>query len=234
MEAMARVSYSDLPALSTSQLALRVLDLDALAHQVIEPSDDDTVVYTVRGQGTWELERASATLSAGAAALAPCGEEAELIAGEVGLKALVFSIGPAVDHHAAMGPRDVISRLDGVAHAEATGNRSFQILFDGANGSTRATLFAGHIPPGRAPWHYHLYDEIVCVLGGTGRLHIDAETEELREGSAFRLAPREVHIVENSSRDDVLTVLGLFTPAGSPSAAYLPAGVPVYLTTEAG
>lgn len=46
---------------------------------------------------------------------------------------------------------------------------------------------------------------------------------ELALGSAFRLAPREVHIVENRSPDQELAVLGIFTPAGSPSAAYLPA-----------
>ncbi len=40
-------------------------------------------------------------------------------------------------------------------------------------------------------------------------------------GAAFRLRPREVHIVENSSSDEELTVLGIFTPAGSPAAAYL-------------
>ena len=46
-------------------------------------------------------------------------------------------------------------------------------------------------------------------------------TEELRAGSAFRLRPREVHIVENPSADRELALLGIFTPAGSPSAAYL-------------
>jgi hypothetical protein len=30
-----------------------------------------------------------------------------------------------------------------------------------------------------------------------------------------------VHILENTSADRELTIIGLFTPAGSPSAAYL-------------
>ncbi len=91
------------------------------------------------------------------------------------------------------------------------------------NGSSRATLFVGYVPPGRAPWHFHLYDEIVFIPNGPGRLH-RASTEEpepLEAGAAFRLRPREVHIVENASSDRELTVLGLFTPAGSPSAAYV-------------
>ena len=83
----------------------------------------------------------------------------------------------------------------------------------------------GYIPPGRAPSHYHLYDEIVWVLRGTGRLHLGDEAEELGAGSAFRLRPREVHIVENTATDVELAILGVFTPAGSPSAAYLTADV---------
>ncbi len=45
--------------------------------------------------------------------------------------------------------------------------------------------------------------------------------EPLEDGSALRLTPREVHIVENTSQDGELAILGIFTPAGSPSAAYL-------------
>jgi quercetin dioxygenase-like cupin family protein len=76
------------------------------------------------------------------------------------------------------------------------------------------------VPPGKAPWHFHLYDEIVWILEGPGRLHLVTGVDELSEGSAFRLRPREVHIVENAG-PGTLELLGLFTPAGSPSAAYL-------------
>jgi quercetin dioxygenase-like cupin family protein len=95
------------------------------------------------------------------------------------------------------------------------------VLFGAHNGSTRATMFVGYIPPGAAPWHYHLYEEIVWVWRGAGRYHVAAGAEEFADGSAFHLAPREVHIVENSSADRELAVVGIFAPAGSPSAAYL-------------
>jgi quercetin dioxygenase-like cupin family protein len=114
-----------------------------------------------------------------------------------------------------------VASLDEAGSEKATGARSFQILFGPHNGSTRATLFAGFIPPGKAPWHYHLYDEIVWVPEGPGRLHTGETTEEIGPGSAFRLRPRQVHIVENLSTVDQMTVIGIFTPAGSPSAAYL-------------
>jgi hypothetical protein len=49
---------------------------------------------------------------------------------------------------------------------------------------------------------------------------LDAE-EPLEAGSAFRLRPREVHTVENAGSGNEMTIIGIFTPAGSPSAAYL-------------
>jgi quercetin dioxygenase-like cupin family protein len=86
-------------------------------------------------------------------------------------------------------------------------------------------MFAGYIPPGRAPWHYHLYDEIVWVWRGPGRYHLGDTVDELPDGAAFRITPREVHIVENLSDEREMAVLGIFTPCGSPSAAYLMADV---------
>ena len=132
-----------------------------------------------------------------------------------------MTVGAGVDRHAPMGQRALTASLDDTDAQRATGARSFQILFDASNGSTRATLFAGFVPPGKAPWHYHLYDEIVWMPEGRARLHVGEAVEELAPGSAFRLRPREVHIVENTSADRELTIIGIFTPAGSPSAAYL-------------
>jgi quercetin dioxygenase-like cupin family protein len=120
-----------------------------------------------------------------------------------------------------MGRRELSASLDDADSGAATGARSFRILFGPTNGSTRATLFAGFVPPGKAPWHYHLYDEIVWIPEGPGRVHRGGSVEELGPGSAFRLRPREVHIVENTSPDRDLTLLGVFTPAGSPAAAFL-------------
>ena len=116
--------------------------------------------------------------------------------------------------------RRVIVFADGAEAQQATGGRSFEILFGPHNGSTRATLFAGFVPPGKAAWHYHLYDEIVWVPAGPGRLHRADGEEQLDAGTAFRLRPRQVHIVENAGASE-MTIIGVFTPAGSPSAAYL-------------
>ena len=154
-------------------------------------------------------------------ALLRAGETGRLEAGSEGVRCVRATIGAATDLHAPMGGDERLVALEHVEPGQATGARSFQLLYGPHNGSTRATLFVGYIPPGRAPWHYHLYDEIVWILDGEGRLHLGDEVEELRPGCAFRLRPREVHIVENTATDRELAVLGIFTPAGSPSAAYL-------------
>ena len=120
-----------------------------------------------------------------------------------------------------MGQRERTVVRGQVDAESATGKRSFEVLFGPHNGSTRATLFIGHVPPGAAPWHFHLYDEIVWIWRGEGSFHTRDCSEPLAPGSAFRIRPREAHIVENTSATEELVVVGLFTPAGSPSAAYL-------------
>lgn len=207
------------PALEGSPLALADLTLSAGTSHALRSPDADSLLYVFAGSGALSLAGESFGISTGGAALVLAGEEARLDASE-DLSAFVVSVGPAVDRHAPLGPREVLSSLAEADAEQATGARSFQILHGPHSGSTRATLFAGHIPPGRAPWHYHLYDEIVWVPEGPGRLHIGDTTRELGPSSAFRLRPRQVHIVENLGERE-MTVIGVFTPAGSPSAAYL-------------
>ena len=182
--------------------------------------DGDQLFFVADGLGRLTMDDETHEIGPGAAVLLLANQEASL-ATDDGLAAVCVSVGPHAERHAPLGARQSIARLDQAGSEDAAGARSFQILFGPHNGSTRATLFAGFIPPGKAPWHYHLYDEIVWVPTGPGRLHIGETTQELGPGSAFRLRPRQVHIVENLSATETMTIIGVFTPAGSPSAAYL-------------
>jgi quercetin dioxygenase-like cupin family protein len=101
----------------------------------------------------------------------------------------------------------------------ATAGRQFTL---GA-ASPSVTQFVGVIPPGRAPDHFHRYDEVVYVLEGSGTLHIGGETAELRPGASVHLPARLVHSLENAGDTEML-VLGVFRPAGSPAEAYYPDG----------
>jgi quercetin dioxygenase-like cupin family protein len=212
-----------IPPQAGSELGLETIRLGAGAAAAAGGGDRDALLFVFAGGGTLAVGGEEHVLAAGSAALAVAGEEARLTAGPEGLAAVCASIGSGTDRHAPIGPRATAVPIELVEAGNATGKRSFQVLFGPHNGSARATLFVGYIPPGSAPWHYHFYDEIVWVWRGAGRFHIESGVEELAPGSAFRLSPREVHIVENLSADTELAVLGIFTPAGSPAAAYLPA-----------
>jgi quercetin dioxygenase-like cupin family protein len=217
---MGRVLHHGVPEIPGSPLALANIRLDKGESFAVGDRDRDSLLYVFEGNGVLSSAGGDA-LASGSAALVLAGEQAALEAGATGLGAILATVGPDADRHAPLGPREELARLDAAETTAATGSRSFQILFGPNNGSTRATLFAGFVPPGRAPWHYHQYDEIVWIPEGPGRLHLGNEVEELGAGSAFRLRPREVHIVENASADRELTIIGVFTPAGSPAAAYL-------------
>jgi quercetin dioxygenase-like cupin family protein len=209
------------PRVDGSALALSWIELDRLS-TAFPASDDDALLFVASGSGALTIGDESHPLAAGSAALVLAGEKA-VLEGTVSL--VRATAGRDADRHAALGPRETVVHADATGSGGATGGRSYEVLFGPENGSTRATLFVGHVPPGRAPWHFHLYDEIVWIPAGPARLHLAEGVEELGAGSAFRLRPRQVHVVENASPDRELTVVGFFTPAGSPSAAYL-AGAP--------
>ncbi|HEX6724454.1 MAG TPA: cupin domain-containing protein [Gaiella sp.] len=204
-----------------SELALDVVGLGPGSSFPVADDAHDTLLFAHEGS----CALGDRGLDGAGAILIRAGESQTLAAGPAGASLVRATVGAATDLHAPMGPTAPVVALDHVEPGKATGARSFQVLYGPHNGSTRATMFVGYIPPGRAPWHYHLYDEIVWVLRGQGRLHIGDAVEPLEPGCAFRLHPREVHIVENTDLAVELAVVGIFTPAGSPSAAYLEPGV---------
>jgi len=101
--------------------------------------------------------------------------------------------------------------------AEITGDRQFRVLFAPGQGCAAATQFVGEIPPGRAPFHTHTYDEVVLILAGEGVLHMGDEDRPLAPGSCLHLAPGTPHCLENTGQA-TLRVLGVFHPGGSPAA----------------
>jgi mannose-6-phosphate isomerase-like protein (cupin superfamily) len=101
--------------------------------------------------------------------------------------------------------------------AEITGDRQFRVLFAPGQGCAAATQFVGEIPPGRAPFHRHTYDEVVLILAGEGVLHVGEEDRPLAPGSCLHLAPGTPHCLENTG-PATLRVLGVFHPGGSPAA----------------
>lgn len=105
--------------------------------------------------------------------------------------------------------------------AEVNGDRWYRVLVDERAGSKEVTQFVGSIPPGRAPDHFHLYEEVLCILAGQGRMWAGATCAEIGPGSCIFLPRRQVHCVENTGTGE-LRLLGVFYPAGSPAVRYDP------------
>jgi mannose-6-phosphate isomerase-like protein (cupin superfamily) len=115
---------------------------------------------------------------------------------------------------AASAPRKIVALAD--CPVERTGDRKFRVLL--SSGLT-FTQFVGEIPPGRAPAHHHTYDEVVHVLSGHGVIHRDGTEAPIGPGTSIYLSPYTEHCLENTGTD-VLRVLGVFHPAGSPAVKY--------------
>jgi mannose-6-phosphate isomerase-like protein (cupin superfamily) len=100
-----------------------------------------------------------------------------------------------------------------------TADRWYRVLVDDEVGSEQVTQFVGSIPPGRAPDHFHQYEEVLFILRGEGRMWAGDTNTPIGPGSCIYLPRGQVHCVENTGSDE-LRLLGVFYPAGSPSVRY--------------
>ena len=103
--------------------------------------------------------------------------------------------------------------------AQPTADRWYRVLVDDEIGSEQVTQFVGSIPPGRAPDHFHHYEEVLFILKGEGRMWAGDSNTRVTTGSCIYLPKGQVHCVENTGIGE-LRLLGIFYPAGSPSVRY--------------
>ena len=195
-----------------------------------ETAAADELLFTVAGRGLLICDHREHALESETGVLLSPGCTYELV-NESGADLTVV----AVSLHAPLRREDrgdaVVSRLSDQAAQTATADREFRIVFDPDNGCASATQFVGYIPVGAAPEHFHHYDEVIYILDGNGVMHMNGEHTPLHSGSAIHLPAREIHTLENSG-PDVMRVLGVFRPAGSPAAAFYPDGTPAYTAPE--
>ncbi|HEV2021047.1 MAG TPA: cupin domain-containing protein [Terriglobales bacterium] len=114
-------------------------------------------------------------------------------------------------------PRRVVHERD--CEAIPSGDRQFKLLVDKDLGCRQVTQFVGFIPPSKAPFHSHTYEEAIYILEGTGVAHTEQESAEFGPGTSIYLPPGTRHCLENPGTAAV-KLLGVFYPSGSPSARY--------------
>lgn len=200
---------------SCPEFRQRLLRLDG-AGEERRDGERDEVLYILEGEGAATIGGERHELAPGTGVFVARGTpwRVEETDGLRVLSVLVEDPSPATVSHAVIAEGD---------RGTATAGREFALLARPEHGCESVTQFVGFIPPGRAPDHFHRYDEVVYVLDGQGAVHIDGETAELRPGSCVHLPAGLVHCLENTGTGE-LRVLGVFRPAGSPAEAYYPDG----------
>jgi len=190
----------------------------------VAPADADEVLYVLDGAGTARIDGHEHRIAPATALFVARGTAWELDGEARAVSVLVHDAEPSAVSHAVVD-------LEAVETGTATAGRQFLLGVTPEAGCASVTQFIGLVPPGRAPDHFHTYDEVIYVLEGQGTLFIDGEEAELRPGTCVHLPARLVHCLANTGTSE-LRLLGVFRPAGSPAEAYYPDGTLAVLPTE--
>jgi quercetin dioxygenase-like cupin family protein len=196
----------------------RLLRIDGAAEARSNDADDE-VLYVLAGQGVATIDGERSELKPGSAAWLARGTALQIDEAE-SLELLSVLIREPIP---ANGATHAVVAAEDAEEGAATAGRHFRLLATPEHGCASVTQFVGFIPVGRAPDHFHAYDEVVYVLQGDGAAHVGDETEPLQAGTAVHLPARLVHCLENTGPGE-MHVLGVFRPAGSPAEAYYPDG----------
>ena len=192
---------------------------------VVEATAADEVLYVLDGSGTARIDGREHSVAPGTALFIARNTPWELTGELRAVSVLVHDAEPSDVSHA-------IVDLDAVETGTATAGRQFLLGVTPECGCASVTQFIGLVPPGRAPDHFHPYDEVIYVLEGEGSLFIGGEEAAIRPGSCVHLPARLVHCLANTGETE-LRLLGVFRPAGSPAEAYYPDGTPAVPPEEA-
>lgn len=188
-------------------ISLRILEFDPGTSPVLSNSEYDEVLYLLEGSCTVVID----------------GEPYEL-GSETGIylrpgQTLRVENHDVVRFVSSQCPGETSNQSPSIVRlsdkrAVPTGDRWYRVLVDG-----EVTQFVGSIPPGRAPDHFHEYEEVLFILRGEGRMWAGETNTPIGPGSCVYLPRRQVHCVENTG-DGELRLLGVFYPAGSPAVRY--------------
>lgn len=182
--------------------------------------DAEAILFAVSGTGTLHLDGAAHPLEHETSAYGAPGRPYELEAGDGGLRVVRVLVGLTAAGFRDPGAPVTIryEETERVTHPTVV-ERAYRVLVE----TPAATQFVGYVPTGRAKPHFHRYEEVAYILSGEGVLHMDGhEPGPFRPGSCVHFPPSVPHTVENAGAE-VVRVLGVFHPAGSPAEAYDPA-----------
>jgi mannose-6-phosphate isomerase-like protein (cupin superfamily) len=178
-------------------------------------TDTQQVLFVASGRGSLVVDGRAHELEPDTGAYVAAGERYEVE--NPGPEELVLVAVAAPQETGAANPERRTVRYADRPTLPAGGDREFRYLADHEVGSRDVTQFLGVIAPGRAPDHSHVYDEVIYVIEGEGKLHLDGVESPIEAGSCIHLPPLVEHCLENSG-EGPMRVLGVFHPAGDPAS----------------
>ncbi len=195
---------------------------------VVNPQAEE-VLYVVSGRGTCRVDGAPHDLESRFGIFIPAGAvyswenagpEKLVVVGvccpEDDQRHIVENLSPA---GSPPSPLNLVVREQDREPMRAGKDRKFWLLVDQDRGCRQITQFVGFIPPSKAPFHHHTYEEAIYVLEGAGIVHTENASGEYSPGTCIFLPVGVRHCLENPGPGPV-RVLGVFYPSGSPAAAY--------------
>jgi mannose-6-phosphate isomerase-like protein (cupin superfamily) len=220
------------PATGARALSLRILEIAPGLSPGIRNAACDEILYVIEGSGTVYLDGHAFGVGPDegihlrpgmSLALENPGPHPITVASarcpEGGPPAILEAARIRPGEGSSVPPPDAVARLIDRPSEVAPDGRSFQVLIDASGCGAPVTQFVGSIPPGRAPDHFHEYEEVLVVLQGRGRVWADRESAPIGPGSCVFLPRRLVHCVENLG-EGRLRLLGVFYPSGSPARRF--------------
>ena len=206
-------------SVGAERLNQRVVTIAPHAEASRIDQERDEVAYVVAGNGSVTVDDVDFEIKTDVGVYLRAGESATYV--NRGEEEMVLVVVTAPPERGETGhQRKVVVDTADQPIIPAGKDREFKFVVDPKAGCAEVTQFVGWIPPGRAPTHYHLYDEVMFILDGEGVLHLQGHPDTpIRAGTCIHLPPPTEHCVENTG-DRPLRVLGVFHPAGSAAEAY--------------
>ena len=209
-------------------MSLRVMDVAPGTSPGLLNGDCEEVLYVLEGRGTAYVEGRPHAVEAETGVFVPPGSCLTIVNPGPATLTLVSAqcpdpgaslrlVEPLLESRDAEGPARTARLWE--RESRPSGDRWYRVLVDEALGSTQVTQFVGAIPPGRAPDHFHEYEEVLCFLAGEGRLWAGTASAPVGPGRCAFLPRGQVHCTENTGPGE-LRLLGVFHPSGSPAVSY--------------
>jgi mannose-6-phosphate isomerase-like protein (cupin superfamily) len=204
-------------ATGADAISLRILEFEPGTSPVLRNDECDEVLYVLGGSCTVVIDGNAYEVGPETGVYVRPGQSLNVENPGPDVVRIVSSQSPAQPANAREQTPPIVKLAD--RRALPTADRWYRVLVDEEIGSEQVTQFVGSIPPGRAPDHFHEYEEVLFILRGEGRMWAGENNTPIGPGSCIYLPRRQVHCVENTGTGE-LRLLGVFYPAGSPAVRY--------------